>query len=282
MKWPTDAAGWPMSDQSQIVLHRPHRWHIQRQGTGPKLILIHGAGGATQSWRNLFPILAETCDVTAIDLPGQGFTQSGAQHRHGLDPMAEDLNALLNHLDITPDALVGHSAGVPIAMRMVELGLPTQQLFGINAALSNFDGLAGWLFPLMAKALSITPFAAQVFAATSSQSSVRQLLEGTGSKIDEAGQTLYLRLAKDTAHVDGTLSMMAQWSLDPLLARLPQFDTPTHFLTASNDIAVAPATSRTASERMPNATLTEVPDYGHLIHEEAPDLVANWIKERLA
>ena len=281
MKWPQDADGWPMRDYSQHVLCRPHRWHVQRAGQGPTLLLIHGAGGATQSWRTLFPLLIPDFDVVAVDLPGQGFTRSGAHARHGLNPMAEDLMSLITHLDIHPTALIGHSAGVAIAMRMVEIGCDVKAVFGINAALGNFEGVAGWLFPFLAKALALTPFAANVFAATTTRSSVTQLLAGTGSNIDEAGTDLYVRLAKDAEHVDGTLSMMAQWSLDDLLNRVGQFDTLTHLITGSNDKAVPPKVSVSINERLPNSTLTNLPNLGHLAHEEDPSAIAAWLKTHL-
>jgi len=119
MKWPKDADGWPLKDHSRLVLHRPHRWHVQEAGKGDTLLLIHGAGGATQSWRHLFPILARTNHVVAVDLPGQGFTQMGAQQRCGLDHMAEDLLSLVRNQGWQPKAVIGHSAGAAIALRMV-------------------------------------------------------------------------------------------------------------------------------------------------------------------
>jgi len=160
MRFPPPA-DWPMAAQSRQILCRPHRWHVQRAGDGPTILLIHGAGGATQSFRHLFPLLTESFDTVAIDLPGQGFTQMGARHRCGLDGMAEDLLALLRQEGIKPHLVVGHSAGVAVALRMVELGLrPSAGIFGINAALGNFKGVAGWLFPAMAKVLAATPFSA--------------------------------------------------------------------------------------------------------------------------
>ena len=95
MKWPDDLADWPMADVSRKVLCRPHRWHVQDAGTGDTILLIHGAGGATQSWRGIFPLLAQTHRVIAIDLPGQGFTEIGARGRCGLRHMAEDIAALM-------------------------------------------------------------------------------------------------------------------------------------------------------------------------------------------
>jgi len=202
-------------------LCKPHRWHLQDAGTGPTILLIHGAGGATQSFRHLFPILAKTHRVIAIDLPGQGFTQLGGRGRCGLDAMAEDLIRLLRQDNITPDLIVGHSAGVPIALRLTELGLrPAHGIIGINAALGNFKGVAGWLFPAMAKVLAATPFTAEVFCATATPTNVQKLIAGTGSQLDAQGHALYLRLARDTTHVGATLAMMAQWSLDDLLGRL--------------------------------------------------------------
>lgn len=281
MKWPDDAGGWPLREYSQHILCRPHHWHVQRAGKGPKLLLIHGAGGALQSWRNLFPLLISDFEVLAVDLPGQGFTKSGAHGRHGLNPMAEDIWTLLQDLKYDPDAIVGHSAGAAIAMRMVEIAETPKPVLGINAALGNFEGVAGWLFPFLAKALALTPFAANVFAATTTRSSVRQLLTGTGSTIGRLGEDLYYRLAKDAGHVDGTLSMMAQWSLDDLLCRLDIFDATTHLIAGTNDKAVPMRVSENAYRRLPNATMTRLKDVGHLAHEERPEDIAQWIKDCL-
>lgn len=280
MRWPDDARNWPLTDYSRQILHRPHRWHVQEAGTGPLILLIHGAGGATQSFRGLFPILAETHHVVAVDLPGQGFTQLGAQQRCGLDHMSEDLLALCRNQGWAPDLIVGHSAGVAIGLRLWELGLrPKRGIFGINAALGNFKGVAGWLFPIMAKALAATPFSASIFASTTTRSSVRNLVKGTGSHLDTEGLDLYYRLATDKAHVDATLSMMAQWSLDGLLGRLPRIDCPVTLLTGDNDKAVPPSVSVAAVTRISGAKHIALPNLGHLAHEEAPDQIAQHILE---
>jgi len=280
VRWPEDAADWPLRDVSKQILHKPHRWHVQESGAGDTILLIHGAGGATQSFRHLFPLLAQDHRVIAIDLPGQGFTQSGSQQRCGLDHMAEDITSLCRSQNWVPDLIVGHSAGVAIALRMWELGIKTDQgIVGINAALGNFKGVAGWLFPMMAKALAMTPFSASLFAASTTRQSVRSLIKGTGSKLDDAGIDLYYRLATDRGHVDATLSMMAQWSLDGLLGRLPRIDAPVHLIAGANDKAVPPQTSRDVAAAMANARLTELPDLGHLAHEEDAATIAKLIHQ---
>lgn len=275
MRWPPPP-DWPMATHSRQVFCRPHRWHVQECGAGETVLLIHGAGGAAQSWRGLFPILARTHHVIALDLPGQGFSQSGAQQRFGLTDMAEDLTTLCQSEGWQPSHIVGHSAGTAIALTMANRLRPTR-ITGINAALSNFKGVAGFLFPLLAKALAITPLTANVFSHSATRESVHRLIKGTGSSLDQDGEALYLRLVQDTGHVDATLSMMAQWDLDPLLAQLFHIDTPTHFITGARDTTVAPKTSADAASRMPNASVTNIPNLGHLAHEEDPQKIADLI-----
>lgn len=282
MRWPADASGWPNRDLSRLTLCRPHRWHIQEAGTGPTLLLIHGAGGATQSFRGLFPLLTPTHRVIAVDLPGQGFTQLGARQRCGLDFMSEDLLTLIRQEGWKPDAVIGHSAGAAIALRLWELGhVPRSRIFGLNAALGKFKGVAGWLFPMMAKLLALNPFTANLVAGSVTRSTVERLIDGTGSRLDDTGIALYQRLASDRGHVDGTLAMMSQWQLDGLLSRLGRIDCPVTLITGSNDAAVPPQTSRDAARRLPRADLVELDGLGHLAHEEDPDRVARIILDRL-
>lgn len=283
MRWPQDAAGWPLTEHSRFVLHRPHRWHVQEAGAGDTLLLLHGAGAATQSWRALFPILMQTHRVVAIDLPGQGFTQLGARGRCGVDAMAADILSLMRAQGWQPAALIGHSAGAAIALRLAELGaLPEgRPVIGINAALGSFKGIAGWLFPLMANALAVTPFAADLFAAGATEAKVRSLLERTGSRIDETGVACYLRLARDRAHVDATLAMMAQWRLEGVLSRLPSIAAPVTLIAGAGDLTVPPATSTTAAQALPHARVIDVPRLGHLMHEEDAAGVAALIRAAL-
>jgi magnesium chelatase accessory protein len=248
---------------------KPHHWHVQETGTGPLVLLIHGAGGATQSWRHLIPLLAQSHRVIAVDLPGQGFTKSGAGQRLGLDPMAQDLAALCRDQGWQPDLIIGHSAGAAVAFQMTLNLADAPPVVGINAALGNFKGLAGLLFPLMAKALAMTPWVARFFtASTARQGSVTRLIEGTGSKLPTEDLRWYRALISDEAHVNGTLAMMAQWHLDPLLRALPEHPSRTLLIVGDNDKAVPPSTSFDVAARMQDATAVSLPGLGHLAHEE--------------
>jgi len=268
---------WPHRDCSRMVRGPVHHWHIQQKGNGPGIVLLHGAGGSTHSFRDLFGILAAKYRVTMVDLPGHGFTKLGGQRRSGLTAMADDVSALFTSIGCAPIAIIGHSAGAAIALQIAK-DQPTLRLVGINPALQNFSGLAGVLFPMMAKVLAATPFTARLFSGASSQGGrTEALIAGTGSNLPAEGIALYQRLIASERHVNGALSMMAQWSLDDLIRSLPQIQSPTLFLAGSNDKTVPSKIAQDAARRMPNATCEVIDGLGHLLHEEAPDLAAEHI-----
>jgi magnesium chelatase accessory protein len=283
MRWPDGLRGWPHRETSRRVAVAPHRWHVQEMGPdgddAPTLLLIHGAGGASHSWRGVLPILAERFHVIALDKPGHGMTQMGSRVRSGLNAMSEDILHLCREQDWHPTAVVGHSAGGAVALRMAQLDPDrVPRVLGINPALGKFKGLAGMLFPVMAKALAMTPFTADIFSRSAMRPGrVEALLDGTGSRLDPQGKALYRALVADRGHVDGALTMMAQWNLDALHAHLRETRVPVRFLTGSQDRTVPPDVAREIAGKLPDARVTQWDGLGHLMHEEAPARVCDWI-----
>ena len=284
MDWNRHNDSWPHAKTSRFVLCKPHKWHVQEAGEGPLLLLLHGAGGSTQSFRHLIPLLTPTYRVVAVDLPGQGFTRLGAQARCGLENMAEDIATLCAQEGWSPTAIIGHSAGAAVAFDLVpRLPRPTPLIIGINAALSHFKGVAGVLFPLMAKALAVMPGVAALFTASNSNPrSVQRLIDGTGSTLPADDLRHYGALVSDRGHVNATLQMMAQWDLGPLLEALPKRSILGLLIAATNDRAVPASTSKDMAMRVDGLEYAELQDLGHLAHEEAPAAVAELILAYLA
>ncbi len=270
---------WPFLTKARRLRLGAHDWWLIEDGppNAPPVLLLHGAGGSGHSFRHLIPFLTPQYRVIVPDLPGQGCTRAGGMRRLGLEVMADDLNTLCAHLGHQPFAVIGHSAGAAIALRMADL-VPLRAVVGINAALGSFEGTAGVLFPLMAKLLAATPFVATAASRLwGNTATVNKLLAGTGSTLTPEGQAQYLRLVQDADHVAGALGMMAQWRLEGLRARLPALQVPTLLIAGDRDRTVPPRVSRDAAQRMPNARYTEVTGYGHLIHEESAATVAAMI-----
>ena len=267
---------WPYRSHIRRVNSPPHDWCVLDIGTGPVILLLHGAGGSGHSFRALIPYLARRFRVIVPDLPGQGFTRAGARGRFGLDAMARDLTRLCAAQGWQPAVVLGHSAGAAIALAMAEtLPQKPQAVVGINAALGSFEGAAGVLFPLMARVLALLPLIPTVVSKLwGTPSRVDTLLASTGSRIDAAGRAQYLTLVRDPRHIEGTLGMMAQWQLDGLLARLPAQTVPVLLIATAGDRAVPPRVSERAGAGMKAAKVVVMPKLGHLAHEEAAEDVA--------
>jgi magnesium chelatase accessory protein len=281
--WERDGADWPHRDASRFVEAGGVRWHVQVQGRGPALLLLHGTGASTHSWRDLVPLLHDRFTVVAPDLPGHAFTSTPADgEAFTLPGMARSLGALLQALDVAPALVVGHSAGAAVALRMALDGLAApQRVVSLNGALQPWDGLPALLFAPFAKLMSATPLVPRLFAWRAQDGdAVQRLVDGTGSTLEPAGVAWYAKLMRDPEHVGGALAMMAHWNLETLDVDLPRLALPLTLVVGSRDGTVPPEQSRRVAARLPQSELVELPGLGHLAHEEQPQRVADLLLER--
>ena len=283
LNWPRDSAGWPHRDASRLVQCGDQQWFVQQMGQGPTLLLIHGTGASTHSWRGMLPILARDFNVLAIDLPGHGFSGMPPAARLSMPAMARAIGELLAQLQLQPALLVGHSAGAAIAIRMALDGQATPQaIVSFNGALLPLAGLAGQVFQPMARLMAAAPFVPQLFAWRAADKVVLQrLIDGTGSSLDAEGLALYARLVANPGHVQGALGMMANWDLAALQRDLPRLRVPLSLVVASQDRTVPPAQARHALALLrcaPASSLTEWQGLGHLAHEEQPQRAAEFVR----
>jgi len=278
--WDREGRDWPNRAASRFVEASGLRWHVQVMGDGPTLLMLHGSGAATHSWRALAPLLATDFRVIAPDLPGHGFTDTPGGDGLSLPGMARALSGLLEALEGAPVMVVGHSAGAAIALRMrLDGRIGDAGVVSINGALKPFPGAAGHIFPAMAKLLFLNPLAIQSFAWRAARpGAVSRLIEGTGSTIDAAGLGYYARLFRTTGHVAGALGMMASWDLQPLIDQLPHYVGPLTLLAAEGDRAVPPGVAEGVHAMVRQAALVRLPGLGHLAHEEAPRRIADIVR----
>ncbi|GEN98937.1 alpha/beta hydrolase [Novosphingobium sediminis] len=274
--WETDGRDWPHRDASRFVQAGPLTWHVQEMGTGPTLVLLHGTGAATHSWRHLMPLLARDHRVIAMDLPGHGFTRGRPPGGLTLPGMAAAVGVLLEKLEVRPERLIGHSAGAAIALRMVRDGFDVPEVVGLNAALSPFPGFFAPLFQGLARALVLNPLVPRLFAASARTSgdTGRLLVRSTGSHIDAEGVRCYAMLLGNALHCRGALEMMAGWDLAGLQRDLPRIAVPVRLIHGAKDAAVPTSSVEQAVTLMPQAALSVLAGLGHLAHEERADLVA--------
>jgi magnesium chelatase accessory protein len=275
-----DIPAWPHADASRSIDAAGLSWHVQIMGRGPVALLLHGTGGATHSWIDVAPLLAQHFTVIAPDLPGHGFTSRPATDRLSIRGMAADTAALLAALGAPPVALVvGHSAGAAIALRLVLDGAIAPALVaGINAALeappAAYTACIGPVVDVVARS-PLTARLASVLGRR--QRVIDSLLGSTGSVVPAAQRARYGALLRSPDRVGAVLTMMANWDLADVWADTSRLTVPVLLIAADRDDWVPPRVAIAASRRLPHASVVVLTGLGHLAHEEGAGAVVRVI-----
>ncbi len=277
--WDIEGRDWPNRSASRFIHAGGLRWHVQSMGTGPTLLLLHGTGAATHSWRAFAPALAERFRVIALDLPGHGFTSTLPLQRMSLPGMAGAVHDLLGALGEAPELVIGHSAGAAILIRMVLDGaIRPRGLISLNGALMPWRGIPAHLFAPAAKLMATSTLAARLVAYRArDRRVVERLVASTGSSLEPVGIELYQRLVRKPAHVRAALAMMSNWNLATLTPDLARLEPPLFLIVGGHDTTVPPSEARRIRERVPGAEVIALPGLGHLAHEERPAEVAELV-----
>jgi pimeloyl-ACP methyl ester carboxylesterase len=249
-----------------------HVWQIP--STQNRLIvLLHGFGASCFSWSPVIAQLSKYGEVFAYDRAGFGFTERVDEPSvYGFEFQLQVIQDIVaTQSKGRPVVLIGHSAGGQLAAEF---------------ALRN---------PSMVSALVLEDPAILLEGGPPEQ--VTRLLRGTAfqklgpklvSNFGKTGDKILLNAWHDKSKLtketwDGYHAPMA----DPLWPaafwkfvtaprsarvtnRLAEVKTPALVITGEHDKIVAPKYSRQAAEQLPNAIFVEVPNCGHLPHEETP------------
>lgn len=91
--------------------------HYEEYGQGSPVLLLHGLGSSTLDWENQKNALAEHYKVIIFDLRGHGRSDAPKQ-KYSMAGFADDVLALLAHLEIEKVHLVGISMGGMVAFQL--------------------------------------------------------------------------------------------------------------------------------------------------------------------
>ncbi|MGH6942978.1 MAG: alpha/beta fold hydrolase, partial [Geminicoccaceae bacterium] len=90
--------------------------HVDFGEAGPPIVILHGLLGSARNWSTIAKRLAPAHRVIAVDLRNHG--ASPWADEVGYEAMADDVRALLARLGLDAPAVVGHSMGGKVAMRL--------------------------------------------------------------------------------------------------------------------------------------------------------------------
>jgi len=94
--------------------------HIQIReypGNNSAVLFLHFGGGNMQMWRDVVPFFSDAYHVILLDLRGHGKSDRPDTGYH-IDPMAQDVIAVMDELGVDRAHLIGSSLGAEVALSL--------------------------------------------------------------------------------------------------------------------------------------------------------------------
>lgn len=284
---------WPELERYARTVRLPQQGlalHVYDAGaeTATPMLLIHGLGDESDTWRHVVAPLSADRRVIALDLPG--FGRSDKPDRAYTVPFFQDtVIELLDVLAVPRAILIGHSLGAVIAHH-VALNHPdrVERLVLISGALAArsqeidiamllflVPGLGEWLYTRLRR----DPNAAY------------RTLELNYAHLDqlpEADRKFLFQRVNERVWSDGqrraffsTFRNMARWlpgQQRDLAPRLSKLGVPTLAVWGEADRVNSPKNAHVLAQAQPAAQLVLVPGAGHNLQQENPGAVIDAIR----
>ncbi|CAB3798381.1 alpha/beta fold hydrolase [Pararobbsia alpina] len=253
---------------------------VEKTGSGPALVLVHGLGGTGNFWFPQLAALSATFTVYRPDMRGSGRSplNGGSSGANGsgtltVDQIVADLIGLLDHEKIDRAAFAGHSFGSlvvqhlaakhPDRVTQVALVGPVRAPADANrqgprdrAAKVRAEGMIAVADAIVGAALSPATRANKPIAV----SFVRELL----LRQDPAGYAATCEALANAVEVD-----------------YAAITAPTLLLTGKDDGVGSPATAQALRDLIADARLTVLDDCGHWTAIEQPERVGEALTDFL-
>lgn len=279
--------------QHRDILTNGIRMHYVTQGEGSLIVLLHGFPEFWYSWRHQIPFLAQLgYKVVAPDLRGYNDTDK-PRRGYEIATLLRDIEGLIKGLGYERAIVVGHDWG-GVLMWQFGLRYPhmVERLIGLNAPppwtfareLRTWKQLRkSWYvyafqLPVLPElALSregAEPIAKMLYASAVQKSAFPEdVLERYKEAMSKPGAL--------TAAINYYRSIWRRSSIGAVSGNKGRIDKPTLLIWGEQDVALDIAMTYGLEEWVPNIEVRRIPDSGHWVQQEKPELVNEWIADFL-
>lgn len=252
------------------ALVAPDEPGVGTQAVSP-VILIHGLGASTFSFRRNITELSKHARVIALDLKGFGFSKEYSNRDFSFKAESDIVVALLDRLKIPRATLVGHSLGGTIAARVAAV-YPQRidRLVLIDSATLYITR------PFVTRLLHGRMFSSLAYQlAGPDRQRVRKLLlksYADKSKVSDADVEGYYFpfTIKNSAEALRLFLTTSNPNENALFARI---QAPTLILWGAEDSFINPSVRDFLHRQIKNSTVKVIEGAGHALMEEKPEAV---------
>ena len=239
--------------------------NYQLSGKGKLVLLLHGWGDSSATFKELINSLSGKYQTLSVDLPGFGATQA-PKDVWDLDDYAHFVRVLLEKLNLgQPYAVIGHSNGGALTVRAVSLGdLKPEKIVLLAASGVRTNNQIKRMF---LKVLAKTGNVATIWMPERYRQSLRKSLYGV------AGSDMLV-----APHLQDTFKKTVRQDVQGDAAAIK---VPTLLIYAANDDAIPVADGRQYQSLIKNSRLEIIENAGHFVHHDQAAKVTHLIEEFL-
>ena len=256
---------------------------------GPTVVCVHGLAGSAVNWSAIAPLLAGTCRLLAVDLPGHGLTPSQGRGT-SVPAMRALLHRFLEAVPAAPVILFGNSMGGMISL--LETGTAPAAVTGvvlIDPVLPLVPAMPDhYVTPMLAAyaAPGLGPLLMSRRRRLSPDELVDSILSlccADASRVPADVRAQHVTVARQALSLPATeqeISAAARSMLTIFAGHLhgrayrraiDSITCPVLLLHGTRDRLVPIAVARAAARAHPAWTVIEMPGVGHVPQLEAPD-----------
>jgi pimeloyl-ACP methyl ester carboxylesterase len=265
----------------------PLRLHSEEEGTGPPLLLIHGFGASSYSWRAVRSELARTNHVIAIDLKGFGRSDKPLDEDYSALDQAKVLVQFLDQRGLKEISVAGHSFGGGVALSLaIELN---RRYPGRLQKLILVDGVAyeQGLPPAfhVLRTPIVGPASAAIVPPVVQSTAALMLAYKDSSKITQEAIDAYARPMREAGNRHAlvhTAQKIVPEYVNIVTYQYRMIAQPVLLIWCRDDKIVPLAVGQRLVREMPNARLEVIETCGHVPQEEEPALTSGFMQNFLS
>jgi pimeloyl-ACP methyl ester carboxylesterase len=243
------------------------------------VVLIHGFLSSLFSYRHLEPFLKERFSIVSVDLPPFGKSGHSAKFQYTFKNMALTVVKLLDTLGIPDYHLIGHSMGGQIVLNILH-HYPSHAKKAVLLCSSGYSKRAKQSLILA----SYLPFFYLMIKLYLARSGIEKNLRNVvydPRLINDEMRDGYLNPFLENSIFKGLTGLLRHREGDLPPEVLKQIQTPCLLIWGEYDKVVPLHIGKQLAADLPNSTLKVLKDTGHLVPEERPEEVYEYIKKFL-
>jgi pimeloyl-ACP methyl ester carboxylesterase len=261
--------------------------HHKIYGSGDPVLCIHGFGASLFSWRNFVEPFSQNYQLILIDLKGCGDSPKPLDSHYSTKDHAELIYKFILEHDLRKLTLVGHSFGGALSL-FVSIMLLEREPGRLRSLVLIDAGAYKKYIPGYLKLIGVPILGAVAIYLIPARCMAKSILKMAYFDPAKITQEQIAAYAAPIASPGGKHALLETGkqiippNIDELTARFKDIKVPTQIVWGKQDKIIDPIVGDLLDQVIPDSTLKQIDQCGHVPQEEMPEATVPMVLDFLA